>query len=60
MKKLKVIKKVLESSCYCCSNVGGKPFPQKECKVCNGTGIFKENYYYHIYKGMAFGCDTIK
>jgi rRNA maturation endonuclease Nob1 len=60
MNKLKVIKKVLKYSCYCCSKIGGKPIPQSECKICGGTGIYKENYYYHIYKGMAFGCDTIK
>ena len=48
-KKLEVIKKLITNPCYCCSPIGGKPTPRKECKVCNGTGKYVENFYYHIY-----------
>ena len=60
MKKLKVITKIIESPCYCCSVIGGNPVPQKECITCGGTGIFKETFYYHIYKGQCWSGDTIK
>lgn len=63
-KKLEIIKKSITSPCYCCSSIGGNPIPQKDCKVCNGTGVFVENYYYHIYIGKdgkkyCIGKDTI-
>jgi rRNA maturation endonuclease Nob1 len=65
MPKLEIIKKVLKYSCYCCSKVGGKPVPQNECKICGGTGIYKETFYFHIYtdkKGnkICFSGDSIK
>jgi DnaJ-class molecular chaperone len=60
MTKLKIIKKVIKSPCYCCSVIGGNPVPQKECKTCNGTGIYKENFYYHIINGQCIDGDTIK
>jgi len=60
MKKLKVIKKITKSSCYCCSNIGGKPIPQKECKVCNGTGKYSESHYIFIYGKYAIDADTLK
>jgi len=61
MKKLKVIKKIIKSSCYCCSTIGGRPIPQKECKTCDGTGFYKENYYTFITtnsKGQRFAIDS--
>ena len=61
MKALKVIKKVLSSICYKCNGTGliGM-FNQRDCPTCVGTGKFKENFYYHIYKGQAFNGDTLK
>jgi hypothetical protein len=40
---LKIIKKVLKQRCWCC---GGKG-----CKVCDFSGVYKENYYYHVFTG---------
>jgi len=61
MKKLEVIKKIIKTPCYCCSiSQYGKTIPRKNCKTCNGTGIYKENYYIHIVGKYAFGGDTIK
>ncbi len=43
-----------DKKCYICK---GK---NKECKTCDGTGIFKDNHYILIANGMAFSMDTIK
>ena len=44
MNKLKVIKKVIKQSCYCCTkSLYGKTKPRKNCKACNGTKV-------HIFK----------
>ena len=59
-KKLKVIKKIIKTSCYCCSPVGGKPVPKKDCKTCNGTGQYKDKHYIHIIGNQAIDGDTIK
>lgn len=58
--KLEIIKKVITTPCYCCSIIGGNPVPKKDCPTCDGSGFYKENFYYHIYKGMCFSGDTIK
>jgi len=60
MNKLKVIKKIIKTSCYCCSSVGGKPIPQKECNTCNGTGIYKDYHYIFITGKYAIDSDTLK
>jgi len=66
MKKLEVIKKIIKTPCYCCSiSQYGKAIPRKNCKTCNGTGIYKENHYTLITtnsKGQQFAidADTIK
>jgi len=52
MKKLKIIKKIMKDTCWVCKGA--------KCKACHYTGQWEESIYYHIYKGMAFGCDTIK
>ena len=59
-KKLEVIKKLITSPCYCCSSIGGKPIPQKDCKVCNGTGFYVENHYIFIHGKYAIDGDTLK
>jgi len=51
MKNFKVIKKVLKQRCWSCNGKG--------CKVCNFTGQYKENYYYHIYKDKVGGLIAI-
>ena len=56
--KLKIIKKRLKSLCYSCEGTG--KIGKKKCRTCNGTGIYKENYYIHIVGKYAFGGDTIK
>lgn len=48
-KNLEVLREVTETPCYCCSNIGGKPVKRAKCKICNGTGKYKESQYYHIY-----------
>ena len=66
MKNLKVIKKTLKYPCYCCrQSIRGETIPRKDCKVCDGTGKFKDEIYYHIVtdrKGnkYCFDADTIK
>jgi hypothetical protein len=61
MNKLKVMKKVTKTPCYCCSNsLYGKAKPRKNCKECHGTGKYKEYIYYHIANGICFSGDTIK
>jgi len=62
--KLKVIKKVVKTPCYRCSEVGGTPTKRSKCGVCNGTGKYEETMYYHIVtvngKKVCFSGDTIK
>jgi hypothetical protein len=58
--KLKVIKKIVKTPCYCCSSVGGKPTSRNKCKVCNGTGKYKESHYYHIFGNQCIDGDTVK
>lgn len=66
MRKLKVIKKTLKYPCYCCrQSIRGKTTPRKDCKVCEGTGYFKDEIYFMIYrdkqgKQYAIDGDTIK
>jgi len=49
---LKIIKKVIKYPCYCCKkSIKGETVPRKNCRACDGTGLFKENFYYHIYIG---------
>jgi len=45
---MKVIRKIVKTSCYCCDKIGGTPTPRSKCKVCNGSGKYKETDYYHI------------
>jgi DnaJ-class molecular chaperone len=60
MKNSKIIKKVLEYPCYCCNkSIKGKTIPKKNCKACNGTGFFKDEINYIIYKEQAFETDNI-
>lgn len=52
MPKLKVIKKIIKTPCYCCNEgLYGKAKPQKGCPSCKGTGKYPETFYYHIYTG---------
>ena len=48
-RKLEVVKKVVKTPCYVCSEIGGKPTKRSKCKICKGTGKYKEYIYYHIY-----------
>ena len=50
MKKLKVIKTMTLTPCYCC-NPHGTATKRSICKVCKGTRQYKEYHYYHIYIG---------
>jgi hypothetical protein len=66
MRKLEIIRKLATSPCYCCNkSIKGKTIPRKNCKICNGTGIYVENFYYHIIIGKdgkkyCIEGDTIK
>jgi hypothetical protein len=53
MKKSSVIRKENSFKCGC----HGK----KDCKMCNGTGIYKESHYYFIdhEKGIAIDSDNL-
>ena len=53
----KVIEKTLSFPCYGCSKK-----KTKDCVLCNGTGIYKETFYYFIdeKKKIAFSGDTLK
>jgi hypothetical protein len=72
----KVETKILEFKCYRCSGKGlienpnqgqhalknGETLlPYLDCSVCEGTGIYKETYYYFIdgKKKIAFSSDTL-
>ena len=63
---MKIIKKILKYPCYCCKkSIRGKTVKQENCKACNGTGIFIDEIYYHIYtdkngKQYAIDGDTRK
>jgi len=58
MKKVKVIKKILKSPCACCFRKGEKP--DKNCKSCKGTGVYKDYYYILCVGKIAYGMDTLK
>lgn len=39
-----IIKKEINNPCYCCDGKKGN----KNCKVCKGTGIFRDSICYYI------------
>ena len=41
-KNLEILREITETPCYCCSNIGGKPIKRAKCKICKGTGKYKE------------------
>ena len=58
MKKLKVIKKIVKTPCWVCEGKGeimvsasktGATY--EPCKICQGTGKWLDETYYHIYTG---------
>jgi hypothetical protein len=66
MSKLKIIKNVSKTPCYCCTDgLCGKARPRKSCPGCKGTGKYNETHYLHIVtdnKGnkIAIDGDTVK
>ena len=58
MKKIQIIKKELKQPCYICKSNGS--IRGVACDACEGTGKYKENYYYHIAKGTCISGDTLK
>jgi len=62
----KVIEKILESKCYKCAGIGAVFSDEKgdyfACPTCDGTGIYKEIFYYFIDEKnkIAFSGDTLK
>lgn len=59
----KIIREIKSSKCYKCDGQGMILNNTKQyiwCNVCDGTGQYKENYYYHIINNIAFDGDTIK
>jgi DnaJ-class molecular chaperone len=54
MPKLEIIRKVDTQVCWACDGAG------KGCKVCKGTGKWKETHYIHIVGNLAIDGDTIK
>jgi len=60
MEKGKVIKKELKYSCYCCNpSIRGEIVIRKNCQVCNGSGFFKDEIYYHIANGICIDSDNL-
>lgn len=60
-KNIEVITKKLENRCYCCDeSIRGKPILRKDCKTCNGTGIYTENHYIFVVGKIAIDGDTLK
>jgi len=51
MPKLKAIKKIIKSPCYCC-NPTGKSTKKSGCKICHTTRQYKDYHYYYIYIGQ--------
>jgi len=64
MSKLKVIKKNLIQPCWKCEGTGMMSVtPLRligKCKVCNGTGNYKENHYIYLTGKYAIDGDTLK
>jgi hypothetical protein len=59
-KTFKVITKTIKTPCYSCNEgLRGAARPRKDCKECNGTGIYKEKYYYFIDGKYAYDKDTL-
>lgn len=59
-RKLEVVKKVVKTPCYVCSEIGGKPTERNKCKVCKGSGFYKEYHYILIIDGKyAYDKDTL-
>ena len=66
--KVEIIKKIIESPCYVCNGLGYDSerdiklmSPEKsKCETCNGTGIYKETFYYHCVNGICISGDTLK
>ena len=56
--KVKIIKKILKSPCTCCFKKDEKP--NKKCKSCQGTGIYKDSHYIMIIGKVAYDMDTVK
>ena len=66
-KRFEIVSKISFEDCQTClhrriEDINIEVFNQayKECKTCDGTGIFKDNHYILIANGMAFSMDTIK
>lgn len=55
--KIKVIKTIKKSPCACCFR-GEKP--DKTCKSCKGTGIYRDYHYVMIIGKVAYDMDTLK
>jgi Zn finger protein HypA/HybF involved in hydrogenase expression len=61
-RKATVIRKEIESKCYCCDGTGklcGQNTDNK-CPACNGTGVHIESFYYHCSNGICISGDTLK
>lgn len=58
MKKVKVIKKILKAPCACTCPDNKKP--DKNCKSCNGSGIYRDYHYVLIVGKTAWDMDTLK
>lgn len=53
-KKLEVIEKINRKQYYFCK---GK---DKDCKICDGIGIYEDKIYIFIVNGYAYSGDTLK
>lgn len=66
MAKFKVIRKIIKTPCYCCTeSLYGQARPPKNCPACRDTGKYPETFYYHIYMGKdgkkyCIDGDTVK
>ena len=56
--KVEVIKKMLEAPCACSFRKGQTP--DKNCKSCNGTGVYKDYHYIMVVGKVAYEMDTLK
>lgn len=59
--KVKITKKEIELACYVCLGTGFIDLSCNNiCPLCKGTGIFKDEIYFHTVNGICFSGDSLK
>jgi len=60
MKKVIVKKIYTYTPCYCCDPIGGTPIKRGVCKVCKGSGKYRDYHYFITVGKNCFDGDTLK